>query len=330
MMAEAGKRKIFLRADANSEIGYGHFMRTLALAEVLAMNYDCVFATQSPTAFQKACLKDVCGLIELPSDETRFQLFANIVKEGDIVVLDNYFYDFEYENLLRSKGASVVLIDNLHMRHSCADAIIGFSMGLKLEDYSVESYTKLYLGPNYSLLRRPFLEQLKRKHPALKKNNKYKIVVSFGGADCYGIAASIANILESSNLVSSITVIGNNSEALFDSSKIELKSQLSANEMRDVFVSRDIAVLPTSTTTLEAFACGIPVIGGYFVDNQVNSYNQYVRANAIIGCGDLRVRSNQMKVKSIIESNSIGEEFQPKQIIPLGVEQKLLSVFESL
>ncbi len=146
-MVSAHKRKVYLRADADGVIGYGHFMRTLALAEMLSDEYDCVFATQSPSVFQQECLKDVCNLLELPSGETRFQLFADFIKKEDIVVLDNYFYNTEYEQFLRDKGAKVVLIDNLHIRHSCADAVIGFTLDLNTSDYSVEPYTKLYLGP---------------------------------------------------------------------------------------------------------------------------------------------------------------------------------------
>lgn len=326
----SGKKRIFFRADADGVIGYGHFMRTLALAEVLSDYYDCVFATQSPSSFQKDCLKDVCQLMELPADYTRFDSFLGIVNSGDIVVLDNYFFNSSYEKQLRCKGATVVLIDNLHARHICADAIIGFSLGLKNDDYSVEPYTKLFLGPRYSLLRKPFIEQLNKRHPLKDIMTPLNVVISFGGADRNGIAVSIANLLDPSDSVGSITVIGKNQDGLTNSAKIKFINNLSAYEMRDAFVENDIAVLPSSTTTMEALACDIPIIGGYFVDNQVNNYNQYVKANAIIGCGNLIEKANQIKVREIIESNGKGEFCHPQSIIPLDVKQNLLSIFEEL
>lgn len=327
---EAKKKKIYFRADADGIIGYGHFMRTLALAEVLSDYYDCVFATQSPSAFQRDCLKDVCSLMELPSDDSRFEIFLGVVKSGDIVVLDNYFYNSSYENLLRGKGATVVLIDNLHKRHSCADVIIGFLLGLNVGDYSVESYTKLFLGPGYSLLRKPFLEQLNIKHPLKNDAKPLKVVISFGGADSNGIAISIANILEPTSSIGEITVIGKKATGLIDSAKIVFKRKLSASEMRDAFINNDIAILPASTTTLEALACGIPIIGGYFTDNQVNSYNQYVKANAIFGCGNLIEKANQIRVREIIEGNMIWKDYLPQSIIPLNVKQNILSIFNEL
>ena len=37
------KQRIYFRADAGREIGYGHFIRTLALADMLKDDFDCVF-----------------------------------------------------------------------------------------------------------------------------------------------------------------------------------------------------------------------------------------------------------------------------------------------
>lgn len=39
-------QKIYFRADAGAEIGYGHFIRTLALADMLKDDFSCVFVTQ--------------------------------------------------------------------------------------------------------------------------------------------------------------------------------------------------------------------------------------------------------------------------------------------
>lgn len=48
-----GKRQIIFRADAGKRIGYGHFVRTLALADMLKEEFECVFVTQDPTEYQK-------------------------------------------------------------------------------------------------------------------------------------------------------------------------------------------------------------------------------------------------------------------------------------
>ena len=50
------KRKIFFRADASTTIGYGHFIRTLALADMLKNDFNCTFFTQSPSTYQQGRL----------------------------------------------------------------------------------------------------------------------------------------------------------------------------------------------------------------------------------------------------------------------------------
>lgn len=42
-------KKIYFRADASAQIGYGHFIRTLAIADMLKSEFDCTFFTVSPT-----------------------------------------------------------------------------------------------------------------------------------------------------------------------------------------------------------------------------------------------------------------------------------------
>ena len=68
-------QKIYFRADAGAEIGYGHFIRTLALADMLKDDFSCVFVTQAPTIYQKSEVAKVCELVEVPATEEKFRLF---------------------------------------------------------------------------------------------------------------------------------------------------------------------------------------------------------------------------------------------------------------
>ena len=71
------KRKIFFRADAGAQIGYGHFIRTLALADMLRDDFDCTFLTQSPSEYQQKEVEKVCPLVALPSDDSKFEKFID-------------------------------------------------------------------------------------------------------------------------------------------------------------------------------------------------------------------------------------------------------------
>ena len=92
------KQKIIFRADGSSTIGMGHFIRTLALAEMLKDDFHCIYATQSPSEFQIKEIENVCkSWVGLPPDETHFDVFLNYVNSDEIVTLDNYYFDSEYD-----------------------------------------------------------------------------------------------------------------------------------------------------------------------------------------------------------------------------------------
>ncbi len=324
------KQKVYLRADADQSIGYGHFIRTLALADMLKDDFECVFYTQTPSEYQISELSSVCPFVVLPADDSKFNLFLEQLKGDEIVVLDNYFFTSEYESQIREKGCKVVLIDNLHRRHTCADAVLGFLVGLEEKEYSTELYTRLYLGPSYTLLRRPFLKQLQVSHPPVKDYNKLNVVISFGGSDSSGVAVALTNLLAELDRVNQVTLIGNFKNGLSDNNKIVFKSKLTAQEMCDEFANNDLAILPASTTMLEALACGIKIIGGYFVDNQIENYNQYLSVNACIGCGDLTQEGNRTKVKEILESDLQNIQTSNEGFIPANVRDNILSIFSEM
>ena len=266
---------------------------------MLKDNFECVFYTQTPTEYQIKELSTVCPFVALPADDSKFNLFLEQLKGDELVVLDNYFFTSEYESQIREIGCKVVLIDNLHRRHTCADAVLGFLVGLEDKEYSTESYTRLYLGSSYTLLRSHFLNQLQVPHPPVKDYNNLNAVISFGGSDSSGVAVALTNLLAESDCVNQVTLIGNIKDGLSDNKKIVFRSKLSAQEMCDEFVSNDLAILPASTTMLEALACGIKIIGGYFVDNQIENYNQYVKVKACIGCGDFTQEVNRKKIRNV-------------------------------
>ena len=102
------KPKVYFRADAGAEIGYGHFIRTLALADMLKDDFDCTFFTQCPTSYQRREVEKVCRLAELPADDSKFDIFLDCLRGDEIVVLDNYFFTADYQRLIKRKGCRLI------------------------------------------------------------------------------------------------------------------------------------------------------------------------------------------------------------------------------
>ena len=143
------KSKIFFRADASADIGYGHFVRTLALADMLKENFDCTYFTSNPTDFMSQEMEKECPYVAL-NEESKLNDFLQQLTGEETVVLDNYFYTPEYQLHIKEKGCRLVCIDDMHDRHYYADIVINHATGLNRSDYDLEPYTQLCTGLNWS------------------------------------------------------------------------------------------------------------------------------------------------------------------------------------
>ena len=261
------KRKIFFRADAGPTIGYGHFIRTLALADMLKDDFDCVFFTQTPTEYQKKEAADVCSLVELPATDSRLELFLDMLTGDEIVVLDNYFYTTDYQRRIKEKGCQLVCIDDMHNIHYVADLVINHG-NASPEQFSKEPYTQLCLGLDYALLRRPFLEAARKNIDKVKNGTDERIAICFGGSDPLHLTEKALVELLSIPAIQWIDVIVGthfNAFAQFEDSRIHFHQNISAQEVADIFTACDVAIVSTSSVCIEALACGAKVAAGWYV-----------------------------------------------------------------
>lgn len=266
------KKKIYFRADAGRNIGYGHFIRTLALADMLKDDFDCVFFTQAPTDYQKKEMGSVCRYVELPADESRFVKFLEYLTGDEIVVLDNYFYTTDYQRRIKAKGCKLVCIDDLHDKRYIADVVVNHGPA-RPDEYDCEVYTRLCLGSDWVLLRKPFLVPIKNN------NRNSQIVVCIGGADPKHLTDRLVKMLLGIKIEQKIVVILGDSAYLSEENreKVKIMHNLSAQQMADLFESSLFGIMPASSVRLEATSRGLKVIAGYFVDNQQISYERVLK-----------------------------------------------------
>ena len=278
------KRKICFRADAGAEIGYGHFIRTLALADMLKDDFECVFYTQSPTEYQRTEAEKVCKLVALPADDSRFQLFLDCLKGDEIVVLDNYFYTTDYQRAIKAKGCKLVCIDDMHDKHYVADAVVNHGFVAEA-DFSKEEYTQLYIGPDYALLRSPFLRE---DNSIRRYDNRW--VVCFGGSDQNDYTGeAVRQLKKKCDSPEIVAVVGDgymHTKRLKDAGVI-VKQRLSANEMAGLFRSAANVVCSASSVCYESLACECKVFAGYYVENQKDFYENLKKRGYIIPLGKL-------------------------------------------
>ena len=291
------KKKIYFRADAGSGIGYGHFIRTLALADMLKDDFDCTFFTTSPTAYQIGEMEKVCAFVAL-HQEDKFHEFLLYLNGDEIVVLDNYFYTTNYQRRIKLKGSTLVCIDDMHDKHYVADVVINQDIR-DTSLFSVESYTRLCLGLGYALLRAPFLQNID-----MQIHNRDVIAISYGGSDPLDLTGRTIKQLLSVVNTSVIAIVGDAytpKEGKYENKQVEYKSRLTAEGMAEIFSRSKLVICSASTVCLEALSCGAPVAVGWYVDNQKEYYNILKEQNSVIALGylpnaDLKITSNPFRL----------------------------------
>ena len=285
------KSKIYIRADGNSEIGLGHVIRGLALAEMLKEEFDCIFVTRFLTDYINTEAGKVCSeIIKLPESDDHFNAFLSILSVDEIVVLDNYFFTTDYQQKIKNKGCKLVCIDDIHDKHFVADVVINHAPGSCKKQYSVESYTQLCLGLEYALLRKPFTEEI-AAIPNLLIEKPKNIFVCFGGTDYKNLSQKTVNaLLQISNIEKIFVIIGNvnkNKDILNDTFRnndvVSILGNLSAEEMVATIKKTNLAIVPSSSILLEVFSIGVPVITGFFAENQEEAFNFFVQNGLALG-----------------------------------------------
>ncbi len=295
------KKKVLFRADASRKIGYGHFVRSLALADMLKEDFECIFYTQSPTPYQYQQVADVCPLVELPADETKFPLFLDVLSGDEIVVLDNFFYSLEYQQQIKDMGCKVVCMGGPD-RHYAADLILSQAT-TDASLFHALPHTQYCLGLEWALLRRPFTQYMPKMREKVKPRSA---VVCFGGTDFHNLTGQTVDTLCEENLIDSLDIIvGDAYEGYINdvrSSKVTFHHNLSAQQIVDLFDKNDVAILSSSSICIEAMACGIPIIAGWWVDNQDAFYHLLEKRKCILGLGFLLTESFKSNLKNALRN----------------------------
>lgn len=285
-------QRIIFRADGSGKTGYGHFIRSLALASYLKDEFACCFATYNsvehiPTEYQLLEIEKVCDYIPIIAgnlDEANKD-FLEELKSNDIVVIDNYYYTTEYQQSIKDKGCKLICIDDMHDRHMVCDLLMT-ACPLSREDFSVEAYTKFVGGIEWAFLREPFLKPNKDRNISKNLN---RVVIAMGGADPFNLTDKMIHIVHSVLPNTQILVMaGDTVEISGESAKIaEIHRRMSAEEIVDLFDNSDLGIFPASTVCMEAFSRNLPVVAGYYVDNQEEFYKYGIEHNLFSPLGNL-------------------------------------------
>ncbi|MFM7006882.1 MAG: UDP-2,4-diacetamido-2,4,6-trideoxy-beta-L-altropyranose hydrolase [Flavobacteriales bacterium] len=278
--------RLLVRADGNSQIGYGHLMRCMALANESVFNEVWWFSKDDCAG---VLAKDLRKEIHFTQIENETVFFGQL-RNADFVLLDGYHFDLDYQKQLKQKGAQIILIDDLANEPICADIVINPSPGISAKHYQNDIAGIYLLGIEYALLRAPFLALAQQKQLQKEPGT---VLICMGGADPANFTQQVLASCLSAAFSRIHVVIGAaythpNPKDQFTDPRIELHSHLSAKEMAALMSKCEFGIYPASGILLEGLAAQQRIITGITAENQREVFEGHSALGTVISAGNFQ------------------------------------------
>jgi len=250
-------------------------MRCLALAQAWQdRGGRYVFLTSQPAPAIEARLTSegfaVLKLEATPGSREDASELADSAAQNDArwAVIDGYHFGLEYQQILKSAGLKVLVIDDYgQIGAYAADIILDQNAGAREILYTHREFaTELLLGTRYAMLRREFKAwgEWKREIPPVAR----KILVTMGGSDPENLTARVVEALRKLDLpeVEATIVIGggnsnrSNISNLIENAKPKPRLESDVHNMPELMAQADLAVASAGSTSWEICLLRLPAI----------------------------------------------------------------------
>lgn len=309
---------IAFRTDASSQIGSGHVMRCLTLADALReQGAECQFicrehhghmmslieqrgytvkALPEPTnAFKPAAESAYAAWLgcdwEEDAEQTQLAIGADVV---DWLIVDHYALDRRWHQVLRPHTKHLMVIDDLADRPLDCDVLLDQNFGSSAARYAglVAQHCLQLHGPEYALLKPVYSE---RRSKMLQRSGEIqRVLIYFGGgadhADLTGQAARAFDLQELADIHLDVVVsaayahLSSLQAFAAQRGNVSLHSQLP--DLADLMALADLAIGAGGATTWERCCMGLPSVVISIAENQRPACEALARAGLIRYLGD--------------------------------------------
>ncbi len=301
------KRAVF-RVDASLNMGSGHVMRCLTLADALrAQGGECHFICREHQGHLLEFIRQRgYSVTALPAGPEYFQPGADSAPpvlahaawlgcdwsldaeqsrpvleriQPDWLVVDHYALDARWETALRPYCRKLMVIDDLaDRRHDC-DVLLDQNYGRADDDYLalVPLECKVLVGTKYTLLRPEF--SALRDYSLARREEGYvqRLLISMGGADPKNATCKVLNAIKSTMLPlgAQISVVMG-AQSVWTEQVREVAESMpwhttvvcNVDDMAYRMACSDLAIGAVGATTWERCCLGLPSIVVPLADNQ--------------------------------------------------------------
>ena len=299
---------VIFRVDASIEIGTGHVMRCLALADVLRKRGGrCRFICRShPGRLCEQIRLAGHDVHELYPDGTLNALNASqrdrqpihagwlgVDWKTDVeqtleaigsevvewVIVDHYALDFRWERSIRAACRQVMVIDDLVDRSHDCELLLNQTLGRTALDYCdfVPSGCQILCGPEYALLRPEFAALRSSSLARRATPNLQRVLVTMGGVDKGNVTCAVLDALRQSTLPvdCSITVVMGLhapwiAEVCERAESMPWATEVLVNvhDMGRLMAESDLAIGSAGGTSWERCCVGLPALIIVLAENQ--------------------------------------------------------------
>lgn len=296
--------EVAFRADASLDIGTGHVMRCLTLADALrASGAACHFVCRAHAGnLLEAIAKRGHIVHSLPlattgaapmqgGEQHAHWLGADwetdarqtqTVLEGievDWLIVDHYALDARWESRLRTTCKRVAVLDDLADRPHACELLVDQNLGHTIDDYAdlVPSGSRVLAGPTYAMLRSQFAELRERSLICRQTLQVRRLLISLGGVDKDNITTEVLIALRGSTLPADCTItVVMGAQAPFLDQVIETSEKMpwstkvcvDVRDMAQLMLDCDLALGAAGSTSWERCCLGVPTLLLVLADNQ--------------------------------------------------------------
>ena len=265
---------LVIRADASCQIGIGHVMRCLAIAQAWLECGGAVsfVSRQLPGSLGERLRAEGVETIviscEAGSDDDARQIVALARgRRAEWVVADGYDFGLEYQTQLRNSGLKVLFLDDYgHANGYCADLVLNYNAYAREDSYRLGSETRLLVGPRYVLLRKEFSDWRAWKREITRDGKR--VLVTLGGSDADHVARTVMQALALVRVegMEAKVVLGGNAarrldlEPLVSAGQGKVSLTYNADNMPELMAWADVALASAGSTAWELCFMGLPAL----------------------------------------------------------------------
>ena len=290
--------KIAFRVDASSQIGTGHFMRCLTLADALKQHGSQIrFLSRHLPGYLRDLLAEKehqfrplsCSSNGTLTDDLAQSHWLGVSQSADAqdaiqalsdqawdwLVVDHYALDVRWESALRRMANSIMVIDDIADRQHDSDILLDQNFYADMETRyvgKVPAHCRLLLSPRYALLREEFRhmrEQIRPRTGLVKR-----ILVFFGGVDADNYTArvieALGNIGQYELYVDVVVGAQHPQRDQIESACAEhgFVCHVQTNRMAELMASADLAIGAGGSASWERCCLGLPALAFSTANNQ--------------------------------------------------------------